>query len=854
MAEPQVPGGDGSDGGVADTGEPARGEASEQAGEASDVSGGPRSGRGGANSEGADEAGAGSAGSAEGAASAGSSSAAATGDDESVVWPTEEEEAVHAVEPGPDANDQAAGTDCLAAAGETDAGAADAGAADTGAADEDETNATPPSEQTQRIPAVPPEAASSGVFPSGTASSGAAAADPAATDPAATDPSGFGSRSAGSESDAERTANIPIVPGGQQDSATTRPHAVQPPAPQQQAPQQQAPQQPFQQQAHQPQQPAGDAQPTQYIPRVEPDAEPPATARPEDFGFGAPASSASSTAQNNPAAQDGPTAQNNPAAQHAQGGPTAQDGPAAQNSPAAQNNPAAQHAQGGPTAQGSQAEPAARPPAGAVADPGGEAAEPATAEPATAGSAAPASAPDEPAANKSRRPALLVGAAGLVAVLVLSAAFLPGLFGSGPAAPPRPPVQLNPVVNPVDGAEAPKPTRQGIESQLAEQLRNPALGNFSGTVVDARSGETLWAQEPGRGMVPGSTTKVLTASAALLTLDPDQRFSTKVVQGSEPGSVVLVGGGDPTLSKLPAGRESVYGDVAHLDDLTEQVEQATGGDVESVRFDTSRYADDPMGPAWDPADVAGGYVAPIQPMMLDGARADPTADTSERAQRPGRQVAQGLASRLGLHEQQVSAGQAPENARVLGEVRSPTVRELVENMLQHSDNVLAEVMAREVAIATGHQPSFEGATQAVRSVLTRHGVDLGGTALADGSGMSTQSRITPRALGEVLHLLARPGQNGSVPADAAKLRQLLPGLPVAGGSGSLDERYQGSEGRGWVRAKTGTLDGVNSLAGTVLTEDGRVLVFALMSNGPSSAEARPALDAVAAGLRDCGCR
>ncbi len=441
-----------------------------------------------------------------------------------------------------------------------------------------------------------------------------------------------------------------------------------------------------------------------------------------------------------------------------------------------------------------------------------------------------------------------------MAVLVLSAAFLPGLFGSGPAAPPPPPVQLNPAVDPVDGAEAPEPTRQGIESQLAGQLRNPALGTFSGTVVDARTGETLWAQDPGRGMVPGSTAKVLTASAALLTLDPDHRFSTKVVQGSEPGSVVLVGGGDPTLSKLPADRESVYGDVAHLDDLTEQVEQATGGDVESVRFDTSRYAGVPMGPAWDPADVAGGYVAPIEPMMLDGGRADPTADTSERARQPGQQVARGLASRMGLREQQVSEGQAPENGRVLGEVRSPTVRELVENMLQHSDNVMAEVMAREVAVATGHEPSFQGATQAVRSVLTRHGVDLGGTALADGSGMSTQSRITPGALGEVLHLLARPGQNGSVPADTAKLRRLLPGLPVAGGSGSLDDRYQGSAGRGWVRAKTGTLDGVNSLAGTVLTRDGRTLVFALMSNGPSSAEARPALDAVAAGLRDCGCR
>jgi D-alanyl-D-alanine carboxypeptidase/D-alanyl-D-alanine-endopeptidase (penicillin-binding protein 4) len=78
---------------------------------------------------------------------------------------------------------------------------------------------------------------------------------------------------------------------------------------------------------------------------------------------------------------------------------------------------------------------------------------------------------------------------------------------------------------------------------------------------------------------------------------------------------------------------------------------------------------------------------------------------------------------------------------------------------------------------------------------------------------------------------------------------------VAGGSGTLAERYHGPTlgGRGWVRAKTGTLTGVNSLAGTVLDVDGRVLVFALVSNGPTPVTVRPRLDALAVGLRSCGC-
>ncbi|MHA6802052.1 D-alanyl-D-alanine carboxypeptidase/D-alanyl-D-alanine endopeptidase [Salinifilum ghardaiensis] len=827
MAEPQVPGGDGPDGSVPDTGEAARGEASEQVNEVSNDSGEQRADQGGEDSGGTREAGAVPGGATP--TGAGSEDGTAGAADEGVVWPTEEDTA-RAAETGPDASGLTAGTDRLAidaagtGAGETNAtgrsggavaGSAGAGgtpgadvpgapgapaeaaaestrsiapvedaARETGAGVEDESS----SEQTRRIPVVPPEAAA-----------------PQAAG------SAVGGGPAGEESDAERTANIPVVPGEQPGSGGTQPHAVRPPA-----------SQPRNHPQQQDQQPPGDAQPTQYIPRLDPGAAP-AAARPEDFGFGASAPPA---------------------------GPAARDDTGAQVRTGEQGTPPAEPASPPERAAHSPAGPASRP-AGEAAGPGTGAPDPVDPPQNEPPQAAPAQ--GEPAAGK-RRPVLLVGAAALVAVLVLGAAFLPGLFGSGPAAPPPAPVQLNPAVNPVDGAGAPTPTRQGIEAQLSGELRNPALGTFSGTVVDARTGETLWAREPGRGMVPGSTAKVLTAAAALLTLDPDHRFTTKVVQGGEPGSVVLVGGGDPTLSKLPAGRESVYGEVAHLDDLAAQVERAAGGDVESVRFDTSRYAGDPMGPAWDPADIAGGYITPIEPMMLDGGRADPTAESSRRTQQPALQVAHGLASRLGLHGLQVSEGEAPENARVLGEVRSPTVRELVENMLQHSDNIMAEVMAHEVAIATGHEPSFEGATQAVRSVLARHGVDLGGTDLADGSGMSTQNRITPRTLGSVLHLLARPGRNGSVPADTAKLRGLLPGLPVAGGSGSLEDRYQGSDGRGWVRAKTGTLSGVNSLAGTVLTADGRVLVFALMSNGPSPAEARPALDAVAAGLRGCGCR
>ena len=75
-------------------------------------------------------------------------------------------------------------------------------------------------------------------------------------------------------------------------------------------------------------------------------------------------------------------------------------------------------------------------------------------------------------------------------------------------------------------------------------------------------------------------------------------------------------------------------------------------------------------------------------------------------------------------------------------------------------------------------------------------------------------------------------------------------------TGTLAERFdtQNKSGAGWVRAKTGTLTGASALVGVVQTREGRVLSFALMSNGSSPDAARPALDAIAVALRECGCR
>jgi D-alanyl-D-alanine carboxypeptidase/D-alanyl-D-alanine-endopeptidase (penicillin-binding protein 4) len=427
--------------------------------------------------------------------------------------------------------------------------------------------------------------------------------------------------------------------------------------------------------------------------------------------------------------------------------------------------------------------------------------------------------------------------------------------------PPPAPVVVHPALRPA-GVDGPAPSRAGVGAVLDPLITAGGLGTLSGQVLDPVTGTVLWQRNPEEALVPGSTAKLLTASAALLALDHQARLHTRVLAGAQLGTVVLLGGGDPTLSAAAPGTATGYPGAARITDLVSQVRAAVPGPVRRVLVDVSRYTGDALAPGWFPADVAGGDIAPIEPVMLDGGREDPTQEVSPRAAKPATAAARELARRLGADPDTVSLGTAPPGAAVLGDVSSPPVQDLVATALRRSDNVLAEALAREVGRATGAQMSFSGASQAVLTVLRNHGFDVSGATMVDGSGLSVSDAVPATLLTELLSAAAAPDKSpDKSPADEASqqrtvaLRPLLVGLPVAGGSGTLADRYHGpaAGGRGWVRAKTGTLTGVNSLAGTVLDAEGRVLVFALLSNGPSPVSVRPRLDTLAAGLRSCGC-
>lgn len=422
-----------------------------------------------------------------------------------------------------------------------------------------------------------------------------------------------------------------------------------------------------------------------------------------------------------------------------------------------------------------------------------------------------------------------------------------GLTGPPPVAGPAVPV---PVLGPL-AATAPLPTEAGLEAALGPAVEDMP-GTFTGTVLDPATGAVLWSSSPDRALVPGSTVKVLTAAAALLTLNPTDGFVTRVVAGAEPGTVVLVGGGDPTLTALPVGEEGTYPDPARLVELATEVREAMPGPIERVVVDTSRYSGPTSAPGWDPSDVGAGFVAPIVPLMLDGGRADPSLQDGPRRSDPATAAAEAFADLLGVEE--VDEGTAPVDAERLGAVSSAPFSELVEHTMQTSDNVLAEALAREVAIVRGGPPTFAGGASETLAALTQAGFDPSGAVLVDGSGLSTDDAVPARILGTLLAAAATPAEGDR---DTDFLRPLITGLPVAGGDGTLDDRFApdaaSAAGRGTVRAKTGTLTNVSSLAGLVTDADGRLLVFAFMSNGASPATVRPRLDAMAADLSGCGC-
>lgn len=435
----------------------------------------------------------------------------------------------------------------------------------------------------------------------------------------------------------------------------------------------------------------------------------------------------------------------------------------------------------------------------------------------------------------------------LAAAVVVAAVVLPDESDAGAhAVPPAPLATAKPGVVPVTD-DAPVPTGSALAAAMSAALADPNLGRLTGRITDALTGKTLWTQQEDLPMQPASTNKVLTAAAALLALDVGARVTTRVTTGDRPGVVVLVGGGDPTLSTAEVGQDTWYRDAARISDLAEQVRRS-GVTPTEVQVDVSAFSGPSMAAGWDPEDIEGGDIAPIESVMVDGGRTQPTTFESRRSLTPALDAGQALAAALGVDTDNVGIATASVTGRELATVSSAPLVVRLGEMMNASDNVMAECIAREVAAAMGRPRSFLGAVDAVTNRLATAHIAVSGATLMDSSGLSVDDRLSARTLDAVVQAAAGP--------DQPELRPLLDMLPVAGGSGTLSDRFlnpkTGRGAAGWLRAKTGSLTRTNALAGIVTDRDRRVLTFAFISNdaGPTG---RTSIDALAAVLRTCGC-
>lgn len=399
-------------------------------------------------------------------------------------------------------------------------------------------------------------------------------------------------------------------------------------------------------------------------------------------------------------------------------------------------------------------------------------------------------------------------------------------------------------------ADAAPPTRASVAAAMSTALKAFPTGELvSGAVVDVGTDRTLWSHGAHTRAAPASTLKLLTAAAALRTLGPSFRFTTTVRMVGD--TLYLVGGGDPTLvtSTSPTQNPTNYPTPASLTDLAAQTAAAVGaGRPVRLRVDVSAWSGPTLAPGWMHNYIGEGDVTEPGPLELNGGRLRPADFTSPRTADPSGQAAAAYAALLRKAGVTISGAvkqqKAPVGAEQIAVVSSPPLSELVQRMLTVSDNDLAEALGRAVALKSGQPASFSGAAAAIGSAVAGLGITPGELSLHDASGLSHEDEVAPAALVAVL----RAAATGSL----GVLDPILEGLPVAGFTGTLSHRYRHNDriaGAGLVRAKTGSLTGVNALAGLVVDGSGRLLAFAVLGSGTLDTNGiENDLDGVAAGL------
>lgn len=402
----------------------------------------------------------------------------------------------------------------------------------------------------------------------------------------------------------------------------------------------------------------------------------------------------------------------------------------------------------------------------------------------------------------------------------------------------------------------------GASPATAALPSTAGIGPRSGVVVaDAASGKVLLSRNADQARIPASVTKLFTVAAALHRLGPDWAPQTRVAAtGSASGrtwngNLYLIGGGDPTLTR------------AGLTELAQRTATQLGVTKVTGRLIVDAGAFD----GWRGADRTRTATDPDMGGVLGAL----TVDRGGRSANPAVSAAttfRTLLRRAGVTVPGAPApGTTPAGAAPAATLVGPDVRTLAGRILLPSDNFAAETLVKDLVSADGAEgvcrqrsglavlrdwkqplvPEDEACTAqrtavaatttaGTRMLRTTLKPLLGATPqIHDGSGLTRRNRVSPAM---VTRLLVRLHND---PALAPVVRDAL---PRAGATGTLARRMRGTAAQGRCRAKTGTINGVSSLAGYCTTASGREVAFAILQNGSSSWSARTFQDRFVAQL------
>lgn len=361
----------------------------------------------------------------------------------------------------------------------------------------------------------------------------------------------------------------------------------------------------------------------------------------------------------------------------------------------------------------------------------------------------------------------------------------------------------------------------------------------SSCLVVSEGSHVLYARRPDEAVVPASSLKLLTASVALRRLGPDTRLVTTVRSATGPdkgvvrGDLWLVGGGDPVLGTQGWADQRTHQPplASSLESLADRVVAAGVREVRGrVLGDESRYDGIRSIASWPGRYLDDHEIGPLSALTVnDGFAAwEPEpVPFDDPAGGAASVFAELLRARGVVVEGEVGAGRAPTGSIEIARLASPTVGELVTDLIRESDNGTAELLVKELGLSVSGEGSTDAGLQVIAASLREMGVAPEGIHLVDGSGLDPTNRITCTALQGLASDIDAGG-----PIDR--------GLAVAGFSGTLTKRFLDSPARGKLRAKTGSLNHVAALVGRVEGGGGTVLTFTQVVND---------LDNLAAGRR-----